>query len=148
MLETELTHYGVLGMKWGVRKNPERAYSKASSKVGKLKKKASKLEVRADRVNVKLNRAKKRLSKANDENREERQSEVDRLQEARDSKASRSKQASDKYKSWSKSMDKTFGKINFDDIPDDDIDAGKDYVNYILALQTNSRFNDYLRKAR
>lgn len=32
----ELYHYGVLGMKWGVRKNPAAAYSKATTKQTKL----------------------------------------------------------------------------------------------------------------
>lgn len=32
----ELAHYGVLGMKWGVRKDPQKAYSKASVKRDKL----------------------------------------------------------------------------------------------------------------
>ena len=30
-----LAHYGVLGMKWGVRHNPQRAYEKAAKKAGK-----------------------------------------------------------------------------------------------------------------
>lgn len=38
----ELMHYGVVGMKWGVRKDPKKAYSKASKKLDKLDKKVSK----------------------------------------------------------------------------------------------------------
>lgn len=38
-----LEHYGVLGMKWGVRKNPDKAYAKAGRKLEKLDNKASKI---------------------------------------------------------------------------------------------------------
>lgn len=33
---SELAHYGVLGMKWGVRKDPDRAYSKSIKKLKKI----------------------------------------------------------------------------------------------------------------
>lgn len=36
-----LEHYGVLGMKWGVRKDPQKAYSKSMKKLGALDKKAA-----------------------------------------------------------------------------------------------------------
>lgn len=39
----ELYHYGVKGMRWGVRKNPDKAYSKASNKLRKLDAKLNKL---------------------------------------------------------------------------------------------------------
>lgn len=37
-----LEHYGVLGMKWGVHKNPSKTYSKATDKLDKIAKKANK----------------------------------------------------------------------------------------------------------
>lgn len=37
-----LAHYGVLGMKWGVRHNPQRAYEKATKKFDRLTAKSDK----------------------------------------------------------------------------------------------------------
>lgn len=39
---SELIHYGVLGMKWGVRKDRSRTYAKAKKKMDKLDQKAEK----------------------------------------------------------------------------------------------------------
>lgn len=42
-----LIHYGVLGMKWGVRKNPQKAFSKAQKKYARIRAKASALKTKA-----------------------------------------------------------------------------------------------------
>jgi len=44
-----LAHYGVLGMKWGVRHDPQRAYTKASKKVNRYKKRIEKNDSKAAR---------------------------------------------------------------------------------------------------
>lgn len=40
--DNELMHYGVLGMKWGIRRDRGRAYTKAKKKMDKLDQKAAK----------------------------------------------------------------------------------------------------------
>ena len=45
-----LAHYGVLGMKWGVRHDPQRAYEKATKKVGKYQKKIDKYTSKANKT--------------------------------------------------------------------------------------------------
>ena len=55
----ELKHYGVLGMKWGVRKgNARGAYEKASKKLDRLKNKADKAQVKANKKLATAQRAK------------------------------------------------------------------------------------------
>lgn len=60
-----LEHYGVIGMKWGVRKDPAKAYSKATAELAKRKKKSGertkkkvyRLSRKAQRLNRKASRA-------------------------------------------------------------------------------------------
>lgn len=52
----ELMHYGVLGMKWGVRKNPSKAYSKATGKQTKLDQKVSTKKQKYDKASMKANK--------------------------------------------------------------------------------------------
>ena len=47
--ENELKHYGVLGMRWGVRRSPEQLRRAA----GKLEAKNEKLQSKADKANLK-----------------------------------------------------------------------------------------------
>lgn len=44
-----LEHYGVLGMKWGVRKDPDKAYSRAGEKLAKLDKKSQKFSAKGSK---------------------------------------------------------------------------------------------------
>ena len=49
----ELMHYGVAGMKWGVRHNPAEAYSKAVNKQNKLNSNVEKARVKSVKANIK-----------------------------------------------------------------------------------------------
>lgn len=61
--DNELEHYGVLGMKWGVHKNPDRAYEKAGRKLLKLDKKVKRLSDKgAKREQKALNKQRKASS--------------------------------------------------------------------------------------
>lgn len=99
MDEEYLAHYGVLGMKWGVRKNPQRAYQKASKKYDKLEKKANKSLDKAG----KYNRRRKRWSLGNIGNFNEHMAK-----RSYDRAVRRTKRAS----KWMKAMKKEFEKQN------------------------------------
>ena len=72
-MDGELYHYGVIGMKWGIRRNPTKTYVKAKKKLAKAERKAVKATKRAKRrdrsIFVSDERAYKSLRKANKRNR-------------------------------------------------------------------------------
>ena len=72
----ELKHYGVIGMKWGVRKNPAKAYAKSTKKRKKLESKYAKRKDVADTVRAKQSHIGKQLT--------EQKSNFDKLSENRE----------------------------------------------------------------
>ena len=106
MDEEYLAHYGVIGMKWGVRKNPQRAYQKASKKYDKLEKKANKSLDKAG----KYNRKRTRYSIGNIGNYNEAQAK-----RSYDKAVKRTKRAA----KWMKAMKKEFANQNIVNLDQD-----------------------------
>lgn len=106
-----LAHYGVLGMKWGVRKNPQRAYTKASKKYDKLEKKANKSLDQAG----KYNRRRTRYSLGNIGNYNEA-----RAKRSWDKAYRRTKKAA----KWMKAMKKEFAKQDVVSLDQDLVNRG------------------------
>ena len=148
--DDELAHYGVLGMKWGVRKDPERAFSKSSRKARKLRLRADKLKSKSSRYDLKLQKAKDKLNSrsTNEKNAAKRQRRIDNLQKKVNRFSKKSQKAEAKATKWADQMEEVFGKVNLDSIPQEDIDAGKDYVNYIWALQSENAAKENANTAR
>lgn len=111
MDEEYLAHYGILGMKWGVRKNPQRAYQKASKKYDKLEKKANKSLIQAG----KYNRRRRSYSLGNIGNYNEA-----RAKRSYDKAVKRTKRAA----KWMKAMKKEFAKQDIVNLDQDLVTRG------------------------
>lgn len=51
--DSDLAHYGVLGMRWGIRKDPQKAYERANKKYSRLKRKGIALAKKASKKELK-----------------------------------------------------------------------------------------------
>ena len=121
----ELLHYGVLGMKWGVRRgNVQKAYEKASKKLSKYDSKITKYQGRAT----------KHMKKADTHwyGRDVRMDLADRNKR----KASKNMRKAEK---WAKSMEKVFKNTTIS-MTQEQINIGRKYAE---SLTTRSRVYEY-----
>lgn len=118
----ELMHYGVLGMKWGKRKNPSSAFGKSSEKADKLRRKISKTEVKLDKASNNLTK----YSQRGDQDKANRAAaKVKRVGQKLQKRTAKSQK-------WEKAMSKTFNKTKMSDITQKDLIKGRDYVNMLV----------------
>ena len=122
--ENELCHYGVPGMKWGVRRGQySKAYAKAVRKRQKLEDRSAKLQVKA---NKKLLKYSKYLTKARTSKKVVYAHKI----QAKGLKLSlKSAKLKRKALKWQKQMDKVFAGYDIKTVPKKTIRSGKDFVD-------------------
>lgn len=129
--QDQLEHYGVLGMKWGVHKNPQKAVTLANKKLKKLDEKVKKSDKKASR----------KVEKAFESNAKAESAIL--FRGIKNFKASgRSRKASKviakvqanklKARKWAQSMDKVFSKVKVSNVDKEAVEIGKKYVNMTL----------------
>mgnify|MGYP000077195011 CR=1 FL=1 len=135
MKDNELMHYGVLGMKWGVRRgNVSGAYKKASKKLDSMNRKIVKKQKKADKFNYKAD--KKMYSPFSSE------SDV-RIARQRASEAqNKVDRKVYKAKRWIDKMDKVFSNTT-QSLSKEQIALGKSYAD---QLKRNSEMNMLIYK--
>ena len=122
----ELCHYGVLGMKWGVRRNPSKAYAKASKKANRLTEQALKANLKSAKL------GKKSLPNLIAPNNSRRYAKAVNAQLKANKLEIKSAKLSKKYNKWINSMEKAFSEVKISDISPEHMKTGKKYAYMLL----------------
>lgn len=131
-----LEHYGVLGMKWGVRKNPDKAYTKASAKLKKLDAKLVKARDRQHRLETKTKKkqasAVTKLSYADTKRKQDNAMKSIRKAAKAQARANKATAKADrrlkKALKWHARMESTFKDVKLTNIRQEDVELGERYI--------------------
>lgn len=121
----ELKHYGVIGMKWGVRRgNYAQSYAKGVKKLKKLDAKANKLKIKSDKISAKA--AKVYAKGRDDEHARELEAKARQLKYKSTKKVN-------KGKKFYKKMEKVFAEVDVKELNKEDVEYGKRYAMQVLS---------------
>lgn len=127
-----LQHYGVLGMRWGVRKgNASQAFARSAKKAQRLEKRYNK---KADKAVKRQAKAEKQLSKVHtvfghNPKRARRALKAQSKAARANIKATK---AQNKIIKWEDNMAKEFANVKIKDISPEHLNIGRDYVHMLM----------------
>ena len=135
----QLQHYGVLGMKWGVRRNPSKAYGSAIKKKNKLEEKAVKFDTKAAKQQEKAAKmsvkATEKLATATRKSAYQDGMKLQMEANKKNLKASKLNKKAAKYRKkeqqWEKQISKAFAGYTVKSLPKQKVDSGKAIVKSI-----------------
>lgn len=128
-----LQHYGRTGMKWGVRKNPSRAFARSSKKATRLDTRSAKIAVVGAKLTAKGQRRMAKATRWYSLNPTKNLVKGLRIQSKGSAKALKSVKLSQKSLKWKSEMLKQFKDVKVSQISEDDKAFGKSYIEYLLA---------------
>lgn len=124
--ENSLAHYGVVGMKWGVRRDASKAYAKAGRKIEKIDKKIAKRDAKIAKQVKKYSRAQYGLQLPW-RNARKAKEKLQRQQYKREKQLR-------KGAKWVNQMENTFANTSVK-MSAAHVAKGKQYVNAILEIE-------------
>lgn len=123
-----LEHYGVLGMKWGVRKNPTKAFAKSIKKLGTLDAGKKKSSFKADKLAAKADKYEAKASRTRSESKYEKLHNKYLSTKRASSKARYdAAKAEKKARRWAQNMNKYFNDVQLDDVSSEQRALGQEY---------------------
>ena len=120
-----LQHYGVIGMKWGVRHDPQRAYDKSKKKLSRIQKKIDRNTRKANKQSMKA------ITKSGGLFASERKYEKALRKAAKSSRKALAQ--TNKASKWIQRMEKEFAKQNVVTMDPAIVNQGKEYLNRVTA---------------